>query len=252
MYDDARIAAGLRGMLTSVEIPPLALANIRGRITRAAGKPERPRTLYWGGAAAAVAILLVALPGIAPAFVQSLETQVEGILHWRPPSAPPRSILAALRSNVGTLAQAQSRVEFTIVQPAGLPTDATPATIATMPGALFSTSTRAWKVRPANVWFTYRRGNGASFTLMAEAYDSRAAAPSKYMFEDEGERDGREIVIRRDRFVWRNGDQVMTAITGDGISASEIIAIRTAMHGIPIAGVWPPRHRAVERMYVKP
>jgi hypothetical protein len=32
----------------------------------------------------------------------------------------------------------------------------------------------------------------------------------------------------------------MTANAGDGISSREVVAIRDAMHGTPIPGVWPP------------
>jgi hypothetical protein len=252
MYDDARLGAGLNAMMQAFEVPSVSLANIRRKIARPAQAAARAGSFYWVGSAAAVAISLVAMPVVAPAFVQSLEAQIEAVLHWTPPAPPPDSIVSALRSNAGTLSQAQTRVKFVVVPPAGLPKDLASETIATMPGALFSASTHAWSVGRENVWFTYRRASGATFTLMAAAFDPRDGAPSKYVFEDESERDGRAILVRHDKFLWRNGDQVMTAITSDGLSAAEILAIRSAMHGTPIAGVWPPRHRSVQRMYLKP
>jgi hypothetical protein len=122
-----------------------------------------------------------------------------------------------------------------------------------MPG-VYSHLTHSWNVGKAGVvFFDYRRTNSRSFQLVASRYDPSEGPPSKYMFEDtDVQRNGEEVILRRDKFVWRNGDQTMTAITGDGISAVEIGAIRTAMHGTPIAGVWPPRSRATEKMYRLP
>lgn len=79
---------------------------------------------------------------------------------------------------------------------------------------------------------------------MATRYAARGEPPSKYMFEDmDRKAHGREVILRRDRFTWRNGDQVMTAIADEGIDATEIVAIRSAMRGTEIPGVYrPPQH----------
>jgi hypothetical protein len=252
MYGDDRISKGLHCMVRDIEVPPVSLATIRYRMGRPAREPIT-RTSFYVTVAAATAIALAVLPIVAPAFVQRLESRiVETVLRWSPPPPPSASLVAALRSQTGTLAKAQSIVKFTIVAPVGLPKDVTSETIATMPGADYSLSTRAWSVGTANVWFTYRRRRGASFQLMAAAFDPHGGPPSKYIVEEGDERNGRHVYIVHDKFAWRNGDQVMTAITGDGITKSEINAIRSSMRGTPIVGVWPPLRHSVQKMYVAP
>jgi hypothetical protein len=251
MYSDARIAAGLRGMVRDIEVPPVSFATIQDRMERPVREPATRTGFYVTGAAAAT-IALAALPIVAPAFVRGLEARIVAtVLRWSPPPPPPASVVAALRSQTGSIAKAQSIVTFTIVAPSGLPKDVTSETIATMPGADYFSSRQAWSVGNTDVWFTYRRRRGAAFRLMAGAFDPREGAPSKYIVEEKDESNGRHVFIVRNRFAWRNGDQVMTAITGDGIGASEIIAIRSAMRGTPITEVWPPRHRSV-KMYLAP
>jgi hypothetical protein len=239
-------------MVRNIEVPPVSLATIQHRMGRPA-RERATRTSFYLTVAAAAAIALALLPIVAPAFVQRLEARVvETVLRWSPPPPPSASLVAALRSQPGTLAKAQSIVKFTIVAPVGLPRDVTSETIATMPGADYSSSGHAWSVGPTNVWFTYRRRRGASFRLMAGAFDPHEVAPSKYIVEEKDEGNGRHVFIVHDKLAWRNGSQVMTAITGNGISASEIVAIRSAMRGTPIAGVWPPRNRSVKKMYLAP
>jgi hypothetical protein len=99
------------------------------------------------------------------------------------------------------------------------------------------------------VWFIYRRPGDRTFSLSAERVDPRDGPPSKYIFEDRGVRNGHIVVLRHDKFTWRNGEQVMTAVADEGISAAEIAQIRDAMNGTEIPGVWPPQHGSIEKMY---
>jgi hypothetical protein len=67
-------------------------------------------------------------------------------------------------------------------------------------------------------------------------------------------RDGVPVLMRVQKFVWRNRDQVTSAIA-DGIGAGEIAAIRAAMHGVPIAPAQTRAERdasAVSKMYPAP
>lgn len=52
--------------------------------------------------------------------------------------------------------------------------------------------------------------------------------------------DAKGMPRRYERYYWRNGNQMMSVIA-EGISATEIDAIRVAMHGETIAAVWPPK-----------
>ncbi|MBC5829052.1 MAG: hypothetical protein GIW98_02535 [Candidatus Eremiobacteraeota bacterium] len=53
------------------------------------------------------------------------------------------------------------------------------------------------------------------------------------MFEakDDAAPNGHPLLERHEHFAWRNGNQVMSVSEGEGISATEIEAIRVAMHG---------------------
>jgi hypothetical protein len=76
------------------------------------------------------------------------------------------------------------------------------------------------------------------------------------MFEDTGKvRDGMPVLIRHAAFEWRNGDQVMKAVAGAGITATEIAKIRNAMHGVSIAPARTRRGResgTIDKMYAAP
>jgi hypothetical protein len=251
MFTEARIAAGLHAMMREIEAPPVPLAEIRRRVAEL--PRERPRAAgFYLAAAAAAAIAIVTLPVVAPGFVQSLEAQIEAILRWTPPPAPPASIESTMRPHIGTLTQAQARVAFTIVAPAGLPKDVVSETIATTPTGVYSKATGSWSVGGPCVRFTYKRRGGLSLTLLADRFDPRTGPPSKYIFLDEGERNGHEVLLRRKVFTWRNGDQVMSTTEGAGFSATDIARIRSAMHGIPIPGVWPPQDGIIVKQYRLP
>ncbi len=239
MYDNARIAAAFESLLGATSAPPAPLSRIRERL--AAPQPARS-SHRWGFAitAAAAAAIALALPRVAPALTDAIEAQIQQILHWRPPPPAPRRVWSAMRPQTVSLAQAQSRADFTIVPPTGLPRDVVSETVATRSPGLYSKTTHSWSVGKPAVLFTYRRFDGRSFTLDAIRYDSREAPPAKYIFEDMDRKvNGRELILRRDAFTWRNGDQTMGVIADEGITDAEAIAIRTAMGGVAIPGVWP-------------
>jgi hypothetical protein len=237
MYTDARIGAAFEGMMRGIEPPALLLAGIYQKLSQPPSAHQHTSlySRYAIAAAAAVAVCVFTVPRAAPGFVQGLEARVAAVLGWEPPPAPPRSLLNALTPQAGSLAAAQSRVPFTIVSPTGLPSDVVSMQISTAPSGVYSKATATWSKGSQAVTFTYRRGDGRSFSVLADEFDPQMGPPSKYMFEDQGTAaDGREVLVKREKFTWRNGNQVMTAITSDGLSAPEIEAIRVAMGGVTI------------------
>jgi len=146
----------------------------------------------------------------------------------------------ALSSHNLTLAAAQARVLFKIAPPAGLPRDIVSAKILTAPTGVYSTLTHSWQTGPSTVTFIYRRAGGRSFSLLADRFDPRSGPESKYMIEaKEPTPDGQPVVVKHEKFAWRNGSQIMTAIEGEGITSAEIEAIRTAMNGVALPSRWP-------------
>lgn len=251
MFTDAGLAAALDSMLGSIEPPLVPLAQIRQKIAR----PQAASRSAWRFHSAAVGtaaatLLIFALPAVAPGITQTIEAGIEAIVHWKPPPRPPKSVESAMRSQTGTLAAAQSRVSFTIVPPAGLPKDVVFEKIATTPTGVYSKTTHSWSVGSPAVTFIYRRAGGRTFMLMAHRFDPREGPPSKYMFEGMDRiQNGREVIVRHENFTWRNRDQSMTAVAGQGITASEITDIRDAMGGIAVPGTWPPRDGVIEIRY---
>lgn len=247
MVADSELASGFAEMLGSVDVPLVPLARIHQRMHDSV-PPQRARFLIPAIAAAAIAIVIAA-PIFAPAVTQTLEQKIEQILHWSPPSVPtPASVYNAMRPQTVNLPEAQARVHFTIVAPAGLPSDASSPVIKVAPTGVFSRTSRTWSVGPSVVTFYYTRSGGRSFVLLAGAASNQTMPPSKYVFDADVKRfdaAGNPIPVKFERFVWRNGDQIMTVIA-EGISATEIAAIRRAMHGTPIPTVWPPVHGADE------
>lgn len=53
-------------------------------------------------------------------------------------------------------------------------------------------------------------------------------------------RDGLPVLIRHRKFAWRNGNQDMTAIAGDGITSAELESIVSAMNGTIIPPAQSP------------
>jgi hypothetical protein len=233
---DATMAAALRAMLDEIKAPPVPLDAIRRRMKQ--GTSRQWRRFSLPAAAIAIAMLVLALPRVAPGLTQTIEQQVKAILHWTPPPPPPSSVESALRSWSGTLAEAQARVTFTIVPPADLPMDAALERITTTATGVYSYLSHRWSVGSPAVWFIYRRVGGREFSLLADRFDPREGTPTAYIFEDLGERNGREVLVKHEKFTWRNGDQVMSAVAGEGLNAAEIIRIRAGMHGTAISRAW--------------
>ncbi|HEY6450916.1 MAG TPA: hypothetical protein VIX60_09590 [Candidatus Cybelea sp.] len=251
MFTDARIAAALDTMLAGIETPPVPLAQIRQKLARTQPTPRFGSRFYAAAVgAAAAALLMFALPSVAPGFTQTIEAEIEAIVRWKPPPPPPKSVESAMRSQTGTLAAAQSRVSFKIVPPTGLPRNVVSEKIVTTPTGVYSKTTHSWSVGSPAVTFIYRRADGRTFMLLADRFDPRQGPPSKYMFEGMDRiQNGRELIVRHENFTWRNGDQSMSAVAGEGISASEIAGVRHAMGGIAVPGTWPPRDGTVEKRY---
>lgn len=243
MAADTQLRDGFTVMLRSVDAPVVPLEKIHRcmHAQHIAQSDRRPLAI----AAAAVLLVAIAFPIASPGVVQTLEEKIAAILHWTPPakSRPPAAVWEAMKPQTVSLNEAQARVHFTIVIPAGVPLDAGAPAISVAPTGVYSPTTHTWSVGPAIVTFTYKREGGHAFGLSAASASSQTSPPSRYMFEDRGvDKAGNPILVRHDRLVWRNGDQLMTAIAGEGITRAEIVAIRSAMHGSPVPGVWPPQH----------
>lgn len=247
MFSETRIAAAAQRYIAAMTVPTAPTHEI---LRRTGHREERDRMrFYIAGILAAAVALVVAAPRMAPGFMQTVEQQVETILRWTPPPPAPARVESAMRSQSVTLAQARARVDFTIVPPDGLPHDARLESIVATPTGVYSNITHRWSVGDPAVSFVYRRRDAGSFTLVAERFDSRQGPPSKYIFADLGERNGHALLVRHERFVWRNGDQIMSAVADDRLSPREIARIRAAMSGIPLPGVWPPRRGSIEKQY---
>jgi len=240
MFDEPRIAAAMQKIMLGIEVPPVPFDAVQRRI-----ESERPHDLrrFYVAAAAVAAATVLALPRFAPGFTQTIEQQIEAIGHWTPPPPAPASVESAMRSQAGTLAAAEARVAFTIVPPAGLPQDVVSERIVTVPTGVYSNIAHRWSVGAPAVYFIYKRASGREFTLLADRFDPREGAPSKRIF-DADERKW------HDRFSWRNGDQIMSAVAGDGFGAAEIERIRAAMHGALVTGF--DTHASIVKQYRLP
>jgi hypothetical protein len=111
------------------------------------------------------------------------------------------------------------------------------------PVLAWDAKSKVWHAGPNVITYMYVRPNGTKFQLRAERYDVKTTLYA-YMWEVERHPDGQAVVhdgrvvfIRRQWFHWRNGDQLMSALEGDTLTAAEIAHIRNAMHGEPLAGV---------------
>jgi hypothetical protein len=135
-----------------------------------------------------------------------------------------------------------------------LPPDVVSAKIQINEGLTYAKATRQWSTGPVVVWFTYQLSGGRTLQLLAEPYDPRTGPPPKYMFDGEDLPHGRVALTRLEHFAWRNGDQLMSATAGGGVTAREIEAIRDAMHGRELAAWVPgqPNAETIERRYRLP
>ncbi len=262
MSANARIQSAMQTMVQGIDVPPVRLDVIQRKVSQPqpVARHQQQFTRFMLATSAAITILAVTLPAVSPAFVQSLEARYRAALQAlggiAPPAAP-QSLISKLTSHNETLASAQSHVAFTIVPPAGLPRDIVSSTIQVTPIGIYSTQTHAWRAGPPEVRFVYRRTEGREFTLTAARYNPKGERPAKYMFEAKAPAaDGRPVLVRHERFAWRNGNQLMTAIEGSAISAAEIAAIQSAMHGlaVPRRNLHAPSARATMtlRVLIKP
>jgi hypothetical protein len=262
MFSDARIRASLDTMVRGIEAPPVILHQIQRKILQQPAIPRyMPHYLRLAiSAAVIIAMLVITLPSISPALVQTIEARYRAALQAlggiAPPPAP-KSLFSTLssQSRNATLASAQSRVRFAIVPPAGLPNDVVSVKIQTTPTGVYSKITHSWSVGPPSVSFSYHRADGRSFDLMAEQFNPRDGLQPKYMFEADGPAsNGRPVLVKHEHFAWRNGNQVMMATQSDGISAREIEAIQEAMRGValPRRELHAPDTGTTMKLYVKP
>lgn len=233
MYDDARLAAAFRSMVagTAAPVPPLAAI---GRRLAAVAPPSRGGPVLRLGIAAAllIVLVLVAIRGNTSAFVQTVGSRIAAVLQWTPPPLPPASLSVSIVPRTADIADAQRRVSFRIVPPAGLPADITRVRMWTAPVLVYSKVTHSWSKGEPEITFAYERAGGRSFELIADRYDPRFGPPPRFMFEDDSS--GRRYLVKHRNFAWRNGDQAMGATEGAGISAAEIETIRGAMRAVAI------------------
>ncbi len=243
MRADAEISRELRAMLDAIDVPPVRYDAIYRKIQDVRLPPVFPWRHAALVTAAALAIAMLAFPAKTLGLVESVVVKGEQALYraigWTPPPRPPSALYSAVRAQNATLKAAQEQVRFTIVPPVDVPHDAALTAVRLATVLVYSNVTHAWSKDAPAVWFLYRRSNGQTFELTADVYDPRTGAPGRYMFEGIDLPGGRTKLIKHDHFEWRNGDQVMSATAGEGITAAEILAIRSAMHGIPLPSVLP-------------
>jgi hypothetical protein len=242
MPDDVRIRAGLDAMLHATDVPVVPLNSIQQKIAQqraAAALPHRKNQRRFAAVAAAVvAALIASAPIISPALVQDLQARYRAAIRAlggiAPPPAP-HAFVAQLKSQpAATLVQAQARVSFTLVAPAGLPKDVVSSKILTTPSGVYSKASHTWSAGPVEVTFSYRRADGREFTLLAGRYDA-LRQPPKYVFDAQGiGRNGRPVLAKYEHFAWRNGDQLMQATADEDLTAAEIQNIERAMGGVAV------------------
>ena len=237
MFDNAELRERLRAMIGAIEVPSTPTAAI---VRRAAHSESLPRPRNENriapvaiAAAVAFALILAATPSVAPSFVETLQARIARVLQWTPPPPAPRSIDAAMVPRIVSLKTAQTLVGFHIVPPSGLPRDVASLKIIATPTAVYWKAMRAWHLGAPSLSFSYRRSDGRQFTLLVDAYDPRTGTPPRYIYDaDEIGRDG--LPKRDDNFAWRNGGQYTSVVADAGLSAREIKAIRSAMHGVSL------------------
>ncbi len=237
------------------------MAAIRARMATplAATRPRTPLARYAVAVAAAIALFFAIFPQASLALVERIVVNgyaaAYKVMGWTPPPDPSKALdKKTTVTQTGSLAEAQSRVAFRIVPPAGLPAGVVSAKIQTNRALTYLKATRSWSEGPVVVWFTYSLSDGSTLQLTAEQYDPRTGPPPKYMFEGEDLPHGRVGLTKFAHYAWRNGDQIMSATEGDGITGREIEAIRDAMHGVELKAWKPgdPNTESVEKRYRLP
>lgn len=237
MYAETRLTAAMVSMVRGIEAPPVPMAAIRDRMTAplAAGPRRIPFARYAIAAAAAVALFFAIFPKASLALFERIVVNSYAAAHrlmdWTPPPPPPKSLEAAQKSVQLSLAAAQRKVDFTIVPPAGVPSDAVFVRIASMPSLAYDETTHRWSKGTLALAFEYRRSGGRTFSLQAEKDDPRLDLPGKYMWFADDLPGGKVAMTKHLHFAWRNGDQMMSTDEDEGITATEIQTIRAAMRG---------------------
>jgi len=245
MLAESQIASAIGRMLSAIEVPP---APVRAILDRGVTAPPehrrgRPYARVALVAAATIALVFLVFPKASLALIDRIV--VDGyaaayrVMGWVPPPNPPKSLEHAGASEALSLAAARTKVRFAIVPPAGLPRDAEFAGIHTVPVLSYSKADRVWSKDSPALAFEYRRSDGRTFELTLEKDDPRTGPPPRFMYEAEDLPGGKIAMIKRAHYAWTNGKQ-MTSITADGITPSEIEAIRVAMKGQSV------RHDATE------
>jgi hypothetical protein len=255
MVSEVQLRNDVSAMLQGIAIPDAPVARIRAAMgAMPPGPPVRRRARAWASAAAAAVIVVGVLPAVAPGFTASVQERVLKMLRWSPPNAPvPATLKKVLVGESLDLGDAQHAVDFHVVVPTGLPEGAALVATRVASDGAYSPASHAWAAGAKHIQFSYRRGDGGTFDLTAASSSTLAEPPSRYMVEERGtDKDGNTILVKRERYVWRNGDQVTTAIVSDNLSAAEIATIRDAMHGVPIATVWPPKPRGGAALRLHP
>lgn len=235
MLTDTQISSRFAAMVAAIQAPHAPTGEILLRASHPEPLPRQqavPPARTALAAAIAAGIIVVATPIVAPSVVETLQARIAQLMQWTPPPAAPKSVDSAMVPRRVSLHTAQTLVPFRIVPPAGLPRDVVSESIFATPTAVYSKVTHSWTVGPPSLTFSYRRADGKTFALVADAFDPREGLPPKYIFDaDETGPDG--LPRRHENFAWRNGNQTMGA-TDDDISAAEIQSICAAMHGIPL------------------
>ncbi len=263
MLNDDILGSNVRAALTSQPAPPADLQAIMQREPRTAQTSPMRRRL--GALAAAAVLAVVVLPLVHPqALLAAVSSDVRIVLRaLHLPAGPPVSTAVLSRIRTGThattVAEASREVPFKLVPPAGLPAGARQSTMYLMHPGTWSAKTHQWSVGAPLVLWKFTRSNGTTFRLQAAKYDPHGRYFA-YMWQTVEDAHGNVVtvkghpeLIRHEAFFWRNGDQVMSAFTGDGIKREEIAAIRRAMSGTAIPTVRTKGPQGGRRlMLVKP
>lgn len=249
MYADARLSTAMDSMIRGIDAPAVPMTAIRARMAAPLSIPLVPRRIPFGryalASTALLALFSAAFPKTSLAVVNRFETivvdsyaaagrMVHRLTGWTAPPPPPKALDAAQKSEQLSLAAAQRKVDFTIVPPAGVPSDAALVRVATMPSLVYDYKTRVWSKGAPALSFEFRRSQGRTFSLMAQVDDPRVDIPGKFVWAVDEVPGGKVVMVKHEHFAWKNGDQMMSAEEDTGITAAEIRAIRDAMHGEPV------------------
>lgn len=237
MFDNSALRERLHAMIAATEIPAVPTGTILMHASRpeASLPPGKEGQIARVAIAAAIvfALILGAVPIVAPSVVETLQARIARLLQWTPPPPAPKSIDAAMVSRVVSLQAAQTLVTFRIVPPSGLPRDVVAAKIIATPTAVYWKAEHAWHLGATSLAFSYRRSDGRQFSLLVDAYDPRAGTPPKYMYNGD-EIGANGLPKRYDNFAWRNGGQCTSSIASRDLTAREIETIRVAMRGVSL------------------